>query len=261
MEDLQMEYAKQATALKYFVEQVQKTPKFPLRLDLQFFSDGGGSGDDPDKNPGGTDDPPKTFTQEELDEIVKKRLERERNKSAEQYGDYDDVKAKLAEYEKAEEERKKQEMTEIERLQAEKEEADKKVLEASEAAQKAQEKANARILNTEIKSIARALDANDPGDVLALLDKSSIQLDESGNYQGVEEAVNALKDSKPWMFKKVVGADAAGGANPGTNPRANEILALEKELEEAKTKALKDSKYAGEVTRIYNKLLEAKSKK
>ncbi|MBG9644281.1 scaffolding protein [Bacillus thuringiensis] len=259
MEDLQMEYAKQATALKFFVEQVQKTPKFPLRLDLQFFSDGGNPEDNPENNPGNPINLPKS--QEELDELVKKRLERERKKSAEKYGDYDDVKAKLAEYEKAEEERKKQEMTEIERLQAEKEEADKKALDASEAAQKAQEKANARILNTEIKSIARALDANDPGDVLALLDKSTIQLDESGNYQGVEEAVTALKESKPWMFKKVVGADAAGGANPGTNPRANEILALEKELEEAKTKALKDSKYAGEVTRIYNKLLEAKSKK
>ncbi|WP_252195829.1 scaffolding protein [Bacillus mycoides] len=256
-----MAYAKQATTLKFFVEQVKKTPKFPLRLDLQFFSDVGGNPDDPNNNPGDPNDPPKTFTQEELDEIVKKRLERERNKSAEQYGDYDDVKAKLAEYEKAEEERKKQEMTEIERLQAEKEEADKKALEASEAAQTAQEKANTRILNTEIKSIARALDANDPGDVLALLDKSSIQLDAGGNYQGVEDAVNALKESKPWMFKKVVGADAAGGANPGTNPRANEILSLEKELEEAKTKALKDSKFAGEVTRIYNKLLEVKSKK
>ncbi|MEB8691174.1 phage scaffolding protein [Bacillus sp. GMs2/2] len=254
-----MEYAKQATALKFFVGQVQKTPKFPLRLDLQFFSDGGSPEDDPDNNPGDPTNLPKS--QEELDELVKKRLERERKKSAEKYGDYDDVKAKLAEYEKAEEERKKQEMTEIERLQAEKEEADKKALEASEAAQQAQEKANARILNTEIKSIARTLDANDPGDVLALLDKSTIQIDENGNYQGVEEAVNALKESKPWMFKKVVGADAAGGANPGTNPRANEILALEKELEEAKTKALKDSKYAGEVTRIYNKLLEAKSKK
>ncbi len=67
-----------------------------------------------------------------------------------------------------------------------KEEADKKALEASEAAQKAQEKANTRILNTEIKSIARALDANDLGDVLALLDKWTIQLDENGNYQGVE---------------------------------------------------------------------------
>ncbi|MDZ5608569.1 phage scaffolding protein [Bacillus pseudomycoides] len=255
-----MEYAKQATTLKYFVEQVQKTPKFPLRLDLQFFSDGD-TPPDQNTNPGGTDDPPKTFTQEELDEIVTKRLERERKKSTEKYGDYDDVKAKLAEYEKAEEERKKQEMTETQRLQAEKEEAERKAQEASEAAQKAQEQANARILNTEIKSVARALDANDPGDVLALLDKSSIQLDENGNYQGVEEAIKALKESKPWMFKKVVGADAAGGANPGTNPKANEILALEKELEEAKAKALQDSRYSGEVTRIYNKLLEAKARK
>ncbi|HDX9631824.1 TPA: phage scaffolding protein [Bacillus cereus] len=258
MEDLQMEYAKQATALKFFVEQVQKTPKFPLRLDLQFFSDGGDP-DDPNNNPEDPTNLPKS--QEELDELVKKRLERERKKSPEKYGDYDDVKAKLAAFEKAEEERKKQEMTEVERLQAEKEEADKKALEASEAAQKAQEKANTRILNTEIKSVARALDANDPGDVLALLDKSSIQLDENGNYQGVEDAVNALKESKPWMFKKVVGADAAGGANPGTNPRANEILALEKELEEAKTKAFKDSRFVGEVTRIYNKLLDAKARK
>jgi hypothetical protein len=261
MEDLQMDHAKQANALKYFVEQVQKTPKYPLRLDIQFFADGGNPEDDPNNNPGDPNDPPKTFTQEELDDIVKKRLERERNKSAEQYGDYDNVKAKLAEFEKAEEERKKLEMTEVERLQAEKEEADKKALEASEAAQKAQEKANTRILNTEIMSIARALDANAPRDVLALLDKSSIQLDENGNYQGVEDAINALKESKPWMFKKVVGADASGGANPGTNPRANEILALEKELEEAKTKAFKDSRFVGEVTRIYNKLLEAKSRK
>ncbi len=43
----------------------------------------------------------------ELDEIVKKCLERERSKSAEKYGDYDNEKAKLAEFEKAEEERKK----------------------------------------------------------------------------------------------------------------------------------------------------------
>ncbi|MEH7457730.1 phage scaffolding protein [Bacillus sp. JJ1127] len=259
-----MEYVKQATAFKHFVEQVQKTPKFPLRLDIQFFADGGNSDDDdPNNNPNdpGDPNPPKTFTQEQLDEIVTKRLERERKKSEEKYGDYDNVKAKLAEFEKAEEERKKQEMTEIERLQAEKAEADKKAVDASEAAQKALEQANVRILNTEIKSVARALDANDPADVLALLDKSSIQFGEDGNYQGVEDAVKALKESKPWMFKKVVGADAAGGANPGTNPKANEILALEKELEEAKAKALKDSKFVGEVTRIYNKLLDLKSKK
>ncbi|MGN4945211.1 phage scaffolding protein [Bacillus cereus group sp. MYBK104-1] len=199
----------------------------------------------------------KTLTQEQVDDVVAKRLERERKK----YEDYDDIKAKLIVLEQAEEERKKQEMTEVERLQAEKDEAAKKAIEASELAQKAQEKANARILNTEIKSVARSLNANDPNDVLALLDKSEINIDEEGNIQGVESAVEALKVSKPWMFKQVIGVDASSGANPATNPRVNELTALEKELAETKAEALKNPKLAGKVTQLYNKILELKSKK
>lgn len=199
----------------------------------------------------------KTLTQEQVDEVVAKRLERERKK----YEDYDDIKAKLIAFEQVEEERKKQEMTEVERLQAEKDEAAKKVVEASELAQKAQEKANARILNTEIKSVARSLNANDPNDVLALLDKSEIKVDEEGNIQGVESAVESLKASKPWMFKQVIGVDASGGSNPATNPKANELTALEKELTETKAEALKNPKLAGKVTQLYNKILELKSKK
>ncbi|MEH7456328.1 phage scaffolding protein [Bacillus sp. JJ1127] len=199
----------------------------------------------------------KTFTQEQLDEVLTKRLERERKK----YEDYDDLKAKLADYQKEEEDRKKQEMSEVERLQAEKEEAAKKALEASELAQKAQEQANARILNTEIKSVARSLNANDPNDVLALLDKSEINVDEEGNIQGVESAVESLKASKPWMFKQIIGVDASGGSNPVTNPKANELTALEKELTETKAEALKNPKLAGKVTQLYNKILELKSKK
>ncbi len=40
------------------------------------------------------------------------------------------------------------------------------------------------------------------------------------------------------MFKHhVVGADAAGGANPGNNiPKSNEFLALEIRMEESKNK-------------------------
>lgn len=199
----------------------------------------------------------KTFTQEQLDEVLTKRLERERKK----YEDYDDIKAKLADFEKAEEERKKQEMSAVERLQAEKEEEAKKALEASELAQKAQDQANTRILNTEIKSVARTLNANDPSDVLALLDKSDIEIDEEGNLQGVESAVEALKASKPWMFKQVIGVDASGGANPATNPKANELTALEKELAETKEEALRNPKLAGKVTQLYNKILELRSRK
>lgn len=179
------------------------------------------------------------------------------------YNSADELKAQLDELKtlkQAEEERKKAEMDEVERLQAEKEEAAQKAQEAEEQARKAKEAANNRILNTEIKSVARALNANDPNDVLALLDKSQIEMDEEGNVTGVEEAVTAFKESKPWLFKQAIGADAAGGSNPAKNPTIDEISAKEKELEQAKQQAIKDKRYAGKVTRIWNELKSLKTK-
>ncbi|MCC8352504.1 scaffolding protein [Bacillus sp. AF23] len=204
-----------------------------------------------------TQQPEKTFTQAEIDEIVNKRLEREKKKRVE----LEEKAKRLEELEKAEEERKKAEMSEAERLRVEKEEAAKKAEEATEAAKKAQESANQRIINTELRAIARSLNANDPNQVLALLDKSAVQIDEEGNVVGAEEAVAAFKASSPWMFKQPIGADAAGGSNPATNNTQTEIVAKEKELEEAKQKALKDSRYSGTVTKIFNELLSLKNKR
>ncbi|TWL42728.1 phage scaffolding protein [Bacillus paralicheniformis] len=199
----------------------------------------------------------KTFTQAELDEILNKRLDREKKKQAE----LEEKAKRLEELEKAEEERKKAEMSEAERLRAEKEEAAKKAEEASEKAKKAEEAANQRIINTELRAIARSLNANDPNQVLALLDKSAVQIDEDGNVIGAEEVVAAFKESSPWMFKQPIGADASGGSNPAKSNTQTEIVAKEKELEEAKQKALKDSRYYGAVTRIFNELLSLKNKR
>lgn len=198
----------------------------------------------------------KLFTQAELDEIIAKRLERERKKQA----DLAEKLKRLEELEKAEEERRKAEMSEAERLKVEKEEAEKRAAELAEQAKKAEEAAKQRIINTEIRSVARALNANDPNDVLALLDKSNIEIDEDGNVKGVEEAVKALKESKPWMFKQVIGADASGGANPHKNPGISELAALEKEYAEIKEKARKNKKLFGRVIELGNKIAELKAK-
>jgi len=167
---------------------------------------------------------------------------------------------RLEELEKAEEERKKAEMSEQERLLAEKEEAENKAAELAEKAEKAEEAANKRIIDTEIRAVARALNANDINDVLALMDKSGVEIDESGNVKGVEEAVASLKESKPWMFKKPIGADAAGGSNPSKNPSLDEISAKEKELAELKQKAVSDRRLLGKVTRLANELVGLKAK-
>jgi hypothetical protein len=237
--------------------------RFLLPLNLQLFAedDGGGAPPEPkddDKKP--ADDgkaPEKTFTQAEFDEKLQKRLKREKEKQAEL-----DAKLKrLEEFEKAEEERNKAAMSEADRLKAEKEEATKKAEEATEKAKKAQESANQRIINTEIKRIARSLNANDPADILALLDKSSVEMDDEGNVKGIEEAVKALKEAKPWMFKQAIGADAAGGSNPAKNPSVNELSAKERELADIKAQAIKNPRLLGKVTKLYNEILELRNKK
>ncbi len=198
-----------------------------------------------------------TMTQEELDALIVREKGRVKNK----YADYDEIKAKLDELAKAEEERKKAEMSEAERLLAEKEEAARKAQEAEEQAKKAQESANQRIINTEIRSIARSLNANDPNDVLALLDKSNVEIDEEGNVKGVEDAVKALKEAKPWMFKQAIGADALGGANPPKINTVSELAAKEKELAELQQQAAKNPRLMGRVTKLYNDILSLKSNK
>ena len=161
---------------------------------------------------------------------------------------------RLKELEEAEEERRKAEMSEQERLVAEKEEAEKKATELAEKAEKAQESANKRIIDTEIRAVARALNANDVNDVLALMDKEGVEIDSDGRVKGVEEAVAALKENKPWMFKRTVGADASGGSNPSKNPTLDEITEKEKELAELKQKAVSDRRLLGKVTELSNEI-------
>lgn len=238
----------------------------PLRhkMDLQFFAEidedelpegGKTTVEEPENNP--KEPSEKLLTQEEFEKALKARLERERKK----YANYDELKAKLAELERAEEERRKAEMTESERLKAEKEEAEKKAQEAAEQAKKAQESAQQRIINTEIRSVARVLNANDPNDVLALIDKSGIEVDDDGNVKGVDEAVKALKAAKPWMFKQAIGVDAVGGGNPPKNPSVDELSAKEKELEEVKKQAARNPRLLGKVTQLYNEIIALKQRK
>src|SRR5699024_2873497 len=192
----------------------------------------------------------------ELDDIIAKRLAREKDKQSET-----EAKLKrLKELEEAEEERKKAAMSEQERLQAEKEEAEKAAQEAAEKAEKALEQANERIINTEIRAIARELNANDVDVVLQLLDKSDIEISDDGDIKGVKEAVEGLKESKAFLFKQAIGADASAGSNPAKNPSLDEITAKEKELEEIKAKAVNDRSLWGKVTRLSNELVGLKNK-
>lgn len=54
-------------------------------------------------------------------------------------------------------------------------------------------------LNNAIK-LAVAKDANDANDVLLMLDKSGLELQEDGTVKGLDDAVKNLQETKPYLF-------------------------------------------------------------
>ncbi|MGG0793172.1 hypothetical protein ABE137_03975 [Brevibacillus laterosporus] len=199
-----------------------------------------------------TDDPvetPKTFTQEELDKIVADRIARERKKS-EKYADYDELKTKLAEYEREQEEKQRAEMTEIERWKTdyEKETAAKQALEQSVAEIEAKYRQE-KIRNTFITAATNANIAHiDDAYILASTDLSRVTFDESGNVIGVDSVIQSLVETKPYLVAQAKKEPTTIGG-PSGYVHETGVKTLEAQLEEAKKR-----KDFGKVLELSNKL-------
>lgn len=168
------------------------------RLDLQLFaddsgdagdggSDAGGDGKGDDSNTGGDkgknkdgedagDKGGRSFTQDELDAIVKDRVRRER-KGWEQ---------------KIKEEKEKAAMSEAERLKAEKEEAEKNATAAIE-------RANQRLIRSEVIAHAAKLNIVDPDAAYALMSKEDVKVEDDDTVTGVKKSLEALIKAKPYL--------------------------------------------------------------
>ncbi len=206
---------------------------YKLPLNLQLFAEGDPEPTEPTEP---LSDPPKTFTQAELDDVIAKRIERERKK----YGDYDDIKSKLAELQAAEDEKKRTELTEIERFKAdlEKEQGAKQTLE-SELTTLRESVKQERIRNAFISAATTAKIAY-IDDAWSLADKSGISVGDDGNVAGVDEVVKALVESKPFLVEqKQTQPRTIGGATD--NPPAQQKTA-EQLLKEVADKAKKSGK-------------------
>ncbi|WP_348623014.1 scaffolding protein [Paenibacillus peoriae] len=201
--------------------------KYPLNL--QLFAEG-----DPDPTPDPPIDttPPKTFTQDELDQVIADRIARERKK----YADYDELKTKLSDFEREKEEREKEKMSVTERLEAEKTAALKAAEDARIERDQALTAANQRLIKAEFRTMARELnirpDALDDAYVLA--DLSSASVGEDGSINGVEDVVKALIENKPFLVEQPKKEPLPIGGPSGGNPYDKETRTLEQQLAEAK---------------------------
>lgn len=203
-----------------------KKVRFPLNL--QLFAD-----EPADPQPPKDDEAPKTFTQDELDRIVTERIGRERKK----YGDYDELKTKLTEFEKAEEDRKKSELSVTERLEAEKAEALKLAEEAQADRDRTLTAANQRLIKAEFRAKARELNvrADALDDALQLADLSAVNVDEDGNAVGVEDVVKALLTNKPYLIEKAAPKSIGGASGGDEKPEKTKEQLLKDMADKVKT--------------------------
>src|SRR5690554_4015837 len=173
-----------------------------LTLDIQFFAEGGEPTPveptepiEPQAEPTPTEPQEKLLTQAEFEEALKKRLERERKK----FADYDEIKTKAMEYEKALEEKRLAELSEKERAEelAKKYEAEKQELAAQLEALRTQAQQE-RIRNEFIK-VASSANIIDIDAAIALSDLSAVEIGEDGKVNGIDDVVKTLVENKPYL--------------------------------------------------------------
>lgn len=170
-------------------------------------------------NPQGSDNPEppapeKTFTQAELDEIIKQRLARESGK----YADYDEKAKRLAELEKEAEKQRQAGLSEAERL---KELAETKQTEAQTLAEElAQLKQQVEVdrKQSAFKQVASGGEFNLSADrveaALKLADLSAVEKAENGDYD-VKGVIQALVETYPFLIEKAE-AQPVGKPVPGS---------------------------------------------
>ncbi len=187
--------------------------KYPFLFDLQMFADdpppGGG---DPPKDP--PNEPPKgdkPFAVFQDEATFNARLKREGKAQL-------DALAKSMGFESAEAmqtaAKAKKDADAASQTELEKEKAAREKAESDNKA--VLETANKRLVDAEIKVLAKDAGFADVTDAVALIDRTSIQVDDQGNVTGAKEAVEALAKAKPHLL-----GEGKPGGTPGSAGNGN----------------------------------------
>ena len=177
---------------------------------------------------------PTTFTQDQLDTILKDRLaQAKRSTEAELFielGIEDAATAKktLADAKAAQ----AAQMSELEKAQAQVTEAQAQAAQATTDAEAIKAEAAEALLRAAI--ISKAGTFNDPMDAWSFIDRSKIESNEDGTYKGIDEALKALTEAKPYLIKEV-----NGQPGPGTPARPKPKTIAEKMIEDQRSDAPK----------------------
>ena len=177
----------------------------------------------------------RTFTQAELDRIIGERLAREGQK----YTDYEALKAKAAEYDKAVEAQK----TEAQKMADKAAQAQKERDEALERSQK-------RLIRSAFIAEAAQAGVAHPEDAYRLADLGGVKIDDDDNVQGVAQAVKALIEGGRLVMSQRQAPGLDGGAGSGGKPQPQPAALSDEERTMARKMGVTDEQYATSKTAI-----------
>lgn len=201
--------------------------KFLMPLDIQLFADD----DDPKDNPPGVDPKDKqpevktvSMTQEELDTLII----REKGRVKSKFADYDELKTKLAEYEKQAEEKQRAEMTELERLQKDLEAKGEVEQSLAKQLEDLQAQVKSEKIRNEFIKVATSNQIAYLDDAYSLADLSAVTIGDDGKVVGMDDVIKSLVDNKPFLVAKKQSkpiGDPTNGQHERTDKTAEQLLA------------------------------------
>jgi hypothetical protein len=118
---------------------------------------------------------------------------------------------------KAHQDAQNKQKTDLEREQAARKAAEDKLKTAENSVKSSK-------IDTAIQLAAIEAKAMDPADVLLLVDRSKIDLDDTGKVTGAKEAVEDLKKKKTHLFQKAEGSGAPGNGSRGNGQTGNDLV-------------------------------------
>jgi hypothetical protein len=178
----------------------------------------------------------KTFTQAEIDDIIAKRLDRERKK----FEDYDDIKKKASKYEKEAEERRLAELSEKERAEELEKKAEDEKADYASQVEKLHKQIRDEKIHTEFIKQANAQNIGYVDDALKLADLSAVEVGEDGKIIGVDDAVKSLVESKPFLLAQQQKPKKVGESTNHTSDKSDKTA--DQLIQEAADKAKKTGK-------------------
>jgi len=185
---------------------------------------------------GGGAQPGRTFTESDVEAIVRDRLARQKR----QYGDYDELKAKeakLAELENAQKSELEKAQAQVAQLQQERDDARKL--------------AQDRLIRSAFVAEAAKAGAAHPEDAFALADQSGVAIDDAtGQVSGVSAAVTALIEGNRLVLSSRPQAPALDGGAGGGQRAASKVKLTPEQERVARNMGLSPEDYAASAAAI-----------